>query len=167
MMMLFFGVPFEGDKRGRGIDKTKVLAGLSLNQKGHPLCLKMEVFPDVKGKTIVEFANRTIATGSAISSDAYKSYKALAEAELEYQHKPQKFNPTEDPDHLHWLHTVISNAKAFIAGTFHGLDPKHLQAYLSEFCYRFNRKDFKGHLFNRLLSCCASTHTFTCSALTA
>ena len=102
----------------------------------------MEVIPDVKGEMIVEFANRTIAPGSVISSDAYKSYKALAEAELEYQHKPQKFNPTEDPDHLHWLHTVISNAKAFIAGTYHGLDPKHLQAYLSEFCYRFNRRGF-------------------------
>ena len=56
----------------RGTDKTKVLAGLSLNQKGHPLYLKMEVFPDVKGETIVEFANRTIAPGSVISSDAYK-----------------------------------------------------------------------------------------------
>ena len=49
----FFGAPSEGGKRGRGTGKTKVLAGLSLNQKGHPLYLKMEVFPDVKGETIV------------------------------------------------------------------------------------------------------------------
>ena len=76
----FFGTPSEGVKRGRGTDKTKVLAGLSLNQKGYPLYLKMELFPDVKGETIVEFANRTIDPGSVISSDAYKS---LAEAELE------------------------------------------------------------------------------------
>ena len=87
----------------------------------------MEVFPDVKGETIVEFANRNIVPGLVISSDAYKSYKALAEAELEYQHKPQKFNPTEDPDHLHWLHKSIHCRK-----TYHGLDSKHLQAYLSE-----------------------------------
>ena len=121
-----------------GHRQDKSACWLSLNQKGHPLYLKMEVIPDVKGETIVEFANRNIAPGS----DAYKSYKDLAEAELEYQHKPQRFNPTEDLDHLHWFHTVISNAKAFIAGTYHGLDPKHLQAYLSEFCYRFNRRDF-------------------------
>ena len=81
--------------------RQKCLLDLSLNQKGHPLCLKMEVFPDVKGETIVRFANRIIAPASVFSSDAYKSYKALAEAELEYQHKPQKFNPTEDLDHLH------------------------------------------------------------------
>ena len=56
----FFGAPSEGGKYGRSTDKTKVLAGLSLNQKGHPLYLKMEVVPDVKGEMIVEFANRTI-----------------------------------------------------------------------------------------------------------
>ena len=50
---VFFGAPSEGDKRGRDTDKTKVLTGLSLNQKGHLLYLKMEVFPDVKGETIV------------------------------------------------------------------------------------------------------------------
>ena len=65
--------------------RQKCLARLSLNQKGHPLYLKMEVIPDVKCETIVEFTNRTIASGSVISSDDYKSYKALAEAELEYQ----------------------------------------------------------------------------------
>jgi hypothetical protein len=33
----FFGAPSESGKRGRGTDKTKVLVGLSLNQKGPPL----------------------------------------------------------------------------------------------------------------------------------
>jgi hypothetical protein len=78
----------------------------------------MEVVPDIKGSTLVDFANR-------------------------------------------------SNAKAFIGGTYHGLDSKHLQAYLSEFCYRFNRRKFKGELFNRLLSCYSSTHVITFSELTA
>jgi hypothetical protein len=59
-----------------------------------------------------------------ISSDAYKSYNALAKQD--YQHVPQEYKPVEHPDHLHWLHTVISNAKAFIGGTYHGLDSKHL-----------------------------------------
>lgn len=34
----------------------------------------------------------------------------------------------ESPDHLNWLHTVLSNAKAFVGGMFHGLDSKHLQS---------------------------------------
>ena len=160
----FFGAPTEGGKRGRGTDKTKVIVGLSLNQQGHPLYVKMEVIPDIKGVTLVDFANRAIKLGSLISSDAYRSYNALAKQG--YQHTPQVYNPIDNPDHLHWLHTLISNAKAFISGTYHGLDSKHLQAYLSEFCYRFNRRKFKGELFNRLLSCCSYTHVITYSELT-
>jgi transposase-like protein len=160
----YFGAPTEGGKRGRGTDQAKVLVGLSLNEKGHPQYLKMEVIPDVKGTTLIEFAHRTIESGSVINSDAYRSYNALAEEG--FQHKAKAFNPKDDPDHLHWLHTIISNAKAFIGGTFHGLDPKHLQAYLNEFSFRFNRRKFKGELFNRLLSCCASTKTITYSELT-
>jgi len=56
---------------------------------------------------------------------------------------------------------MISNAKAFIGGTFHGLAPKHLQAYLNEFCFRANRRQFEGQLFNRLLTACISTSTIT------
>lgn len=83
-----------------------------------------------------------------INSDAYRSYNALAEAG--FQHKAKSFDPKNDPDHLNWLHTIISNAEAFIAGTFHGLDPKHLQGYLNEFSFLFNRRKFKSELFNQL-----------------
>jgi hypothetical protein len=44
-------------------------------------------------------------------------------------------NVKENPDHLKWLHTMISNAKAFIGGMFHGLAPNHLQVFLNEFCF--------------------------------
>ncbi|MCL2124158.1 MAG: transposase, partial [Desulfovibrionaceae bacterium] len=33
-----------------------------------------------------------------------------------------------------------SNAKAYIQGTYHGIDEKYLQRYLDEFNYRFNRR---------------------------
>jgi transposase-like protein len=160
----FFGAPAEGGKRGRGTEKTTVLVGLSLNEKGHPLYVKMEVIPNVKGTTLVNFAQASIAEGSRINSDAYRSYNALAKEG--FQHEAKEFNPVESPDHLKWIHTVISNVKAFIGGTYHGLDEKHLQPYLNEFCYRFNRRKFKGELFNRLLSCCAVTPTITYSELT-
>jgi transposase-like protein len=160
----FFGAPTEGGKRGRGTEKTVVLVGLSLNEKGHPLHVKMEVIPDVKGTTLVNFAQTSITEGSRINSDALRSYNALSQEGFKYEAK--KFNPIENPDHLKWIHIVISNVKAFIGGTYHGLDEKHLQTYLNEFCYRFNRRKFKGELFNRLLSCCATTPTITCSELT-
>ena len=159
----FFGAPAEGGKRGRGTEKTKVLVGLSLNKKGHPLYLKMEVIPDIQGETIIDFAKKRIIPGSTISSDAYRSYRALAGAG--YRHEYQVYDAKKTPDHLHWLHTVLSNAKAFVGGTFHGLDSRHLQAYLDEFCYRFNRRKFEGEWFSRLLTVCTSTKTITHSEL--
>ena len=73
------GAPTEGGKRGRGTDQTPVLVGESLNKQGAPQYVKMQVIPDVKGKTLVEFAKQHIEPGSTISSDAYRSYNALAE----------------------------------------------------------------------------------------
>ena len=54
-----------------------------------------------------------------------------------------------------WLHIIIGNAKALVQGTFHGLAKKHLQSYLDEFCYRFNRRFVHGEIFSRLV--CAVT----------
>lgn len=154
----FFGAPTVGGKRGRGTEKTQVLVGLSLNLKGQPQHLKMEVITDIKGKTLVEFAKRNMISGSIISSDMYRSYRILAR---HFDHEPQEFSAKENPDHLKWLHVIISNAKAFIKGTYHGLDSKHLQAYLGEYCYRFNRRMFKEQLFNRLVHCCVTSRVVT------
>jgi hypothetical protein len=57
--------------------------------------------------------------------------------------------------HLKWLHIVVSNAKAFILGTYHGLDSLHIQSYLDEFCFPFNRRFFSTRLFNRIVNACA------------
>jgi hypothetical protein len=91
----YFDAPTEGDKHGRGTNQAKVLVGHSLNAKGHPQYLKMEVIPDVKGTTLVKFAHRTIQPGSLINSDAYRSYNALAEAGC--QLKAKSFDPKKRP----------------------------------------------------------------------
>ena len=53
---------------------------------------------------------------------------------------------------LKWLHIRISDSKAFVNGTLHGLDANHLQRYLDEFCYRFNRRWFRCSIFHNLLN---------------
>ncbi len=103
-----------------------------------------------------------IREGSTVQTDAYHSYrKPLAE---KFTHQYKIFDA--DSDLLHWLHIVIGNAKAFVNGTFHGLGKKHLQRYLDEFCYRFNRRNFKGEIFNRLLLTIVSAKPLTFAELT-
>jgi hypothetical protein len=108
---------------------------------------------------LAEFADRNITEGSKISSDALSSYiKAFKDGT--FTHEAKKFDRT-DETRLRWLHTIVSNAKSFILGTYHGLDGRHFQKYLNEFCYRLNRRFFQNELFDRLLCACASTATIT------
>jgi len=148
----FFGAPTEGGRRGRGTDKTPVIVELELDEQGRPMFIKAEVVEAVNGETIAEIAKRTITPEAEVHTDGLSPYEKLGSEG--YKHHAEVFDPKKNPDHLHWLHTIISNMKAFIGGTYHGLDRKHLQRYLDEFCYRFNRRKFAGQLFNRLLSAC-------------
>lgn len=160
----FFGAPTSNGKRGRGTDKSVVLVGLSLNEKGHPQYAKMQVVPNVQSETVFAFAGETIEHGAAVSSDGYSSYKILAENG--YVHEGKICDPIYDPEHLRWLHTVISNAKTYIMGTYHGLSKLHLQRYLNEFCYRFNRRKFTLQHFDRTLFACSLASKLTYHELT-
>ncbi|MCG7848857.1 MAG: transposase, partial [ANME-2 cluster archaeon] len=62
---------------------------------------------------------------------------------------------------------LISNIKGNIRGTYHGVSSKHLSRYLSEFCYRLNRRFWEPQMFVRLLSACLNCRTITFSELTA
>ena len=158
----YFGRSKKGGKRGRGTAKTKVMVALSKDENGKPQFAKMQVVPNLKGTTIAKFTKCSIAEGSVVQSDAYRSYrKPLAD---KYLHEYQVFDA--DAEMLHWLHIIIGNAKAFVLGTFHGLGEKHLQSYLNEFCYRFNRRFFHGEIFSRLACAVASSSALRLADLT-
>jgi hypothetical protein len=144
----YYGGPKGGGKRGRGTKKTKVLQAVSKAEDGKPKFLKMRVVPNLKGPTIGKFAAAAIAEGATIQTDALNSYRKPLGGK--YNHDWDVFDA--DKEMLAWLHTIVSNAKAYIQGTFHGIDEKYLQAYLDEFCYRFNRRFQQPSLFDRLLT---------------
>ena len=50
--------------------------------------------------------------------------------------------------------------------TLHGLSDIHLQHYLDEFCYRFNRRQHHKELFDRLLFACLEMEETPYAALT-
>lgn len=147
-------------KRGRGTDRGSVLVALSKSDDNKPKYLKMQVVPNIQGETIGNFAKINIEKNSVIQSDAYRSYRKPFSKDYEHQYKV--FD--SDSDMLKWLHTVIGNAKAFINGTFHGIDTDYLQDYLDEFCYRFNRRHFKSELFPRLV-CAVANFNMLCPAV--
>jgi len=154
----FFGAPREGGKRGRGTDKTAVVFGVSFDEKGRCEYMKAKVVPEVDGDAIAEFAKENIEPGTVIRSDGFRSYRKLSKG---YRHEPRIFDHKQNPEHLKWLHVIVSNAKSFILGTYHGLDSKHLQAYLDEFAFRFGRRRWHDQLFNRILCACVNSTKYT------
>ena len=87
----------------------------------------MMVTPNIKRASVKKFAQSVFAEGSTIRSDGYRSYIPALEG---YTHEHKPYDPNSGL--LHWLHIVISNAKAFILGTYHGLPKKNLQASIYE-----------------------------------
>ncbi len=65
-----------------------------------------------------------------------------------------KSTPKSAVTDLGWLHIAVSLAKAFILGTYHGVSKKHLQRYLDEFCYRFNRRFKEISIHESLIRAC-------------
>ena len=146
----YFGAGKKGNmpgKGGRARGNQAVFVAVSKDEKGNPVHLRMQLTPNVQSVSIEDFARSRIAHGSIVQTDGFNAYrKPLSKG---YLHEHEVFNPAGEL--LKWLHHMIGNAKTFINGTYHGTSTKHLQMYLSEFCYRFNRRKMGGAIFDRLL----------------
>jgi hypothetical protein len=98
---------------------------------------------------------------TAIRSDGWRSYQAVSK-ELGLIHHRAVLRDSKDATNLlPWTHGIISNAKAVFSGPHRGVSKKRLQRYLSEVCYRFNRRFWGKEVFHQLLFACTSTNTIT------
>jgi len=173
----FFGP--KGHKTGRGSErKTTVLCAVSLyrNRKGEekPGFAHMQVVENASANTIEIFLER-LGYGAtteeskhlleAIRTDGWRSYGKAIKGTNVSHYKVVLRDPKAAGRLLPWVHRVISNAKAVIRGAHRGVSEKHLQSYLSEVCYRFNRRFWERELFDRLIKACVSTETITYSQL--
>ena len=159
----YWGDDDKGGKRGRGTTKSKVLVAVSTDvEKKHAGFVKMKVVKKLNKETVCKFVREYIEPGSKIQTDDLNIYNSLTDLGVEHEEYPLVAG--EKP--LPWVHTIISNAKAFSIGTYHRFGQKHLQAYLDEFCYRFNRRFWEDQLFDRLLSACTNCENTTYAELT-
>jgi len=158
----FGGSKAEGNKRGRGSSKTVVMVEASTEGKRVDYA-KMTVVDQVDGATVKSIVRMDVYGGQTVKSDGFSAYTVLEEEG--YRHQREVLGENNAHKVLKWTHILISNAKAFILGTFHGVGKKHLQAYLNEFCYRFNRRNWESQLFDRLATACVSSNVVSFSEL--
>lgn len=159
-------------ERGR---RSAVLCAVALYRdkdgKERPGFAHMQMVDNASQKTIEEFLERL---GCGVTTDEGREllesvlnngWRSCREAVRE-NFKIILRDPKAEGRLMPWVLRVISNAKAVISGAHRGVSDKHLQAYLSEICYRFNRRFWEKELFERLMQACISTETITYNELT-
>jgi transposase-like protein len=159
------GVAKGGDKRGRGTSKVPVLV-MAATRNDAVTFAKMEILERVDAEHVKSILDRHVSPNQSIKSDGLPVFNVVKG--MGHTHQPEVVYPKEGvPNHdaLKWVNILVSNAKAFILGTYHGVMKKHLQRYLNEFCYRFNRRFWSDQGFDRLLLACANAKAITYSEL--
>lgn len=161
----YFGGP--KGKQGRGTEKTVAFVAVSTvisdKQAVIPMFAKIRISDKLSKETATDFVTEAITPGSMIVTDYFKIYNSMITKGFDHQ---QYLSGTPECDEaLDWTHILISNAKTFILGTYHGLAKRYLQAYFDEFCFRFNRRQSISQLFSRLLNACVTASTFTLDEL--
>jgi len=136
----YIGGPTTGGKRGRGTEKAIVVVGVE-KRGNHAGRVRLRHIEDVGSDTLTEFIRSNIERRSTVVTDEFPSYRGISK--YGYRH--------EIDEDLKLAHLVISNLKTWIKGTFHGVSNKHLQAYLNEFVFRFNRRRTPMAAFQTIL----------------
>jgi hypothetical protein len=89
--------------------------------------------------------------GTTIITDDWSGYAGLAKRNHLHTAVPERGDMQVAETFLPIIHLVFSNRKTWLRGIHHGVSPQHLQAYLNEFTFRFNRRFYPFNAFRSLL----------------
>lgn len=146
--------------RGRGAaGKTLVLVAVEGNatKLGR---VRFRCVQTIDAETAEPFVKDYIEPGTVVVTDGLGAYNGLKAAG--FKHRPHLIGKEGDAarQQLDHVHLVISLLKRWLVGTHQGaVTPEHLQAYLDEFAFRFNRRlsTHRGKLFHRLVQQAVTT----------
>lgn len=144
----------EEGRHGRHTEKKAIIA-VAAEEKGRAIGrIRLRHVPDVSSRSLVPFVEDSVEPGSTVRTDGWPSYQRLES--LGYKHVidvigAEKPRATQLFPHVH---RVISLLKRWLMGTHQGaVGHAHLDYYLDEFTFRFNRRSSqsRGKLFYRLV----------------
>ena len=139
------GGPEEGKKgRSKGLKKLIVLA-IEILEDGVGRAYA-EVIEHSSAKELGSFLTRYVSKEAVIITDKWKGYGPLKKEFLKL-----KQIASEDGKNFKELHIHIMNIKGWLRGIHHHCSKEHMQNYLDEYHFRYNRRSNMGTIFDVLI----------------
>lgn len=132
------------------ISKALIVVAAEADGKGIGR-IRLRHIPDTNRATLHGFIQQSIEPGSTVVTDGLQAYRELEG--YAHDRQIQKQQPADAEHLLPRVHQVISLLKRWLMGTHQGgIAHEHLEDYLNEFTFRFNRHTSasRGKLFYRL-----------------
>jgi transposase-like protein len=109
--------------------------------------IRLAMIADNSAASIEAFVRTNVKRGTTLLTDGHASYPGLTD----YRHDPRVVGKMAAQVVLPWVHRVFSLVKRWGLGTYHGLRRKHVDTYLNEFVFRYNRRFYRHASFETIL----------------
>jgi hypothetical protein len=113
--------------------------------------LRLSVVADRSAESLCGFVAGAVENGTRIITDDWSGYGRLKSMGYDHLAVAERGDPEVSEEFLPIVHLVFANLKTWLNGIHHGVSPQHLQAYLNEFTFRFNRRFYPFNAFRSLL----------------
>lgn len=113
--------------------------------------VRLAIANDRSAETLGSFVKNAVEPGTLIITDDWSGYNGLRKDGYDHHAIAQCGDPEVSEEFMPIVHLVFSNLKTWLNGIHHGVSAKHLQAYLNEFTFRFNRRFYPLNAFRSLL----------------
>lgn len=113
--------------------------------------LRLAAIADNSAASIEAFVRANVKRGATLITDGHASYPGLTG----YRHDPRVVGKMAGHIVLPWIHRAFALMKRWSLGTYHGLRRKHVDSYLNEFVFRYNRRFHRHVSFETLLGLAA------------
>ena len=114
--------------------------------------LRLAMITSNSAASIEAFVRANVKPGTTLITDGHASYPGLAG---DFRHDPRIVGAMAANIVLPWIHRAFSLMKRWALGAYHGLRRKHVDTYLNEFVFRYNRRFYRHVSFDTLLGLAA------------
>ena len=121
--------------------------------EGWSLCRAgwLAIVPDRSAESLCGSVECAVVPGTSLVTDDWSGYASLAKRGYKHLAIAERGDPQVAEEYLPIIHLVFANLKTWLNGIHHGVSHQHLQAYLNEFTFRFNRRFYPFNAFRSLL----------------